>query len=66
VEVISKCLLAVRPTGIRYQAGTKYFSSSQPRPDRPWSPTNPLTNGYRGQSVGIWSWPRTSIQCRGL
>jgi len=47
-----------------------YCFSSPPRPDRLWGPPNLLPNGYRGSSHGgeaaeAWSWPLTSIYCRG-
>jgi len=46
------------------------FSSSPPRPDRPWLPPSPLSNGYRGllprgNAVGTWSWPLAYVCCRG-
>jgi len=47
-------------TGIRFQTGSEVFSSP-PRPYPLWGPPSLLCNGYRG----LYSWPLTSIWCRG-
>jgi hypothetical protein len=47
------------------------FISSPPCPDRLRDPPSLLSNGYQGlfpwggKAAGAWSWPLTSIQCRG-
>jgi hypothetical protein len=40
------------------------------RPDRLWGPLSLLSNGFRGfflgsKAAGSWSWPLTSVWCRG-
>jgi hypothetical protein len=44
------------------------FLYSPPRPDRLWGQTFFLSNGSSflgGKAAGTWSWPVTSICCRG-
>jgi hypothetical protein len=47
------------------------FFSSPPRPERLWGTPSLLSNRYQGlfplgdKAAGVWSWPLTSIYCRG-
>jgi hypothetical protein len=55
--------------GVLVPIGSSIFSSPR-RSDRFWGPPSLLSNGYRGsfpggKAAGAWSWPLTSILCRG-
>jgi hypothetical protein len=44
--------------------GNRFFSTPQ-HPDRLWGPPSLLFSGYRRFIPQGWSWPPTSIECRG-
>jgi len=55
---------------IKFVSVPNFFFSSSPHPDWIWGPHSFLCNGYRWifprcKAAGAWSWPYTSVQCRG-